>query len=95
MEESDDRRCHPFSGRPLRMKFIVVVMLAGLCTGCLVAANNARSDSRDVEVEPLAFGYFQMELRKDWLHRVEKAHAVPGKGPDVWWSSVGADAPRD
>ena len=60
------------------MKFIVVVMLAGLCTGCLVEANNARSDSRDVEVGPLAFGYFQMELRKDWLHRVEKAHAVPG-----------------
>ena len=65
------------------MKFIVVVMLAVLCTGCSVEANNARSDSREVEVEPLTFDYFQMELRKDWLHRVEKAPAVPGWGERV------------
>ena len=65
------------------MKFIVVVMLAGLCTGCLVEANNARRDSRAVEVEPLAFGYFQMELRKDWLHRVEKAQPVAGWGEQI------------
>ncbi len=83
MAESDDGRCHPFSGRPLQIKFIVVFMLAGLCTGCLVEAHNARSDSREVEVEPLTFDYFQIELRKGWLHRVEKAHATPGWGERI------------